>query len=321
MNRFFHRPQLKKDNSGTTTVSTYLTDDSTYSHSIPPFRMSTRSGSHALTIKTVHSLEAELIRLRESTKDALQQSWEEVETLQQQCAAHLDVTNQLEHDVVEARRKEEYWHKRCLEAEFKLLRGDKDGTNKKTDVNNSDKPNKNRSNSINPMFLMTWPSIGSKNKTEDDQNSELIEGMENYDFELEENTDPELDDGKVVELETKLKDRESAISSLEGTVDQHVKAMHSMQAEMRCMMETQRIKEKKNQSTFHRKENFLENRISILEMDVKKKNSCISQQKKKGNDYKKYIGELAGELERVLVILQEAEKNGIKLNFPIDKGN
>lgn len=255
-----------------------------------------------------------MIRLRESTKDALQQSWEEVETLQQQCAAHLDVTNQLENDVVEARRKEEYWHKRCLEAEFKLLRGDQEGNDKKTDGQKQH----NRSHSMNPMFLMSWPSIGLKNKGQDDQDSteEAAEGAVDDAFELEEEeADTELDSAKVLELEAKLKDRESAISSLEGTVDQHVKAMHSMQAEMRCMMETQRLKEKKNQSTFQRKENFLESRITALESDVEKKNSYISSQKKKMIDYKKYIGELAGELERVLGILQEAEKKGINLNF------
>jgi len=258
--------------------------------------------SHAITIKTVHSLEAELIRLRESTKDALQQSWEEVETLQQQCAAHLDVTSQLENDIVEARRKEEYWHKRCLEAEFKLLQG----TNKKND----DSGTKSRSHSLNPMLLMSWPGMGLKNKAHDEQDMEAA----SYTLDVEEgDSDSGLENEKVLELEAKLKDRESAILSLEGTVDQHVKAMHSMQAEMRCMMETQRIKEKKNQNTFKRKESFLEDRISALENDTEKKESCISSQKKKLNDYKKYIEELAGELERVLGILQEAEKNGIKL--------
>lgn len=68
-----------------------------------------------------HSLEAELIRLRESTKDALQQAWEEVETLQQQCTAHLEITAQLEQDLLETKRKEEYWHKRCLESEKLLM--------------------------------------------------------------------------------------------------------------------------------------------------------------------------------------------------------
>ena len=62
------------------------------------------------SVRTVHSLEGELVRLRESTKDALQQAWEEVETLQQQCAAHLEITTQLESDFVETKKKEEYWH-------------------------------------------------------------------------------------------------------------------------------------------------------------------------------------------------------------------
>ena len=68
-----------------------------------------------------HSLEAELIRLRESTKEALQQSWDEVENLQEQCSTHAEIITELENDVVESKKKEDIWHQRCLEAEKQLL--------------------------------------------------------------------------------------------------------------------------------------------------------------------------------------------------------
>jgi hypothetical protein len=66
---------------------TIATTSTAVSQIVNPYAMS----SYIITVKTVQALEAELIRLRESTKDALKQSWEEVETLQQQCAAHLDI--------------------------------------------------------------------------------------------------------------------------------------------------------------------------------------------------------------------------------------
>lgn len=76
---------------------------------------------------------------------------------------------------------------------------------------------------------------------------------------------------KITELETKLKDREQAIGSLEQTVEQHVKAMHSLQAEMQCMMETQRIKEKNTQAIYLRKGTFLQEQLSSLQDDIQKK--------------------------------------------------
>jgi len=263
--------------------------------------------SHSYNAKAVHSLEAELIRLRESTKDALQQSWDEVETLQQQCAAHLDITAQLENEIVEARRKEEYWHKRCLEAEFQLLQTDEnhcDGDCKANAQKKIVSARRQARSLVNPMLFMSWPmirkEISSKSldtKSVDSETQSLSKVNE-----------------KINDLEAKLDDREGAIMSLESTVERHVKAMHSMQAEMQCMMETQRIKEKKIQSNFRRKEKFLDRRITLLENENEKKDAAIKSQKRKSYEYKKYIEELASELERVLGVVQKAEKNGIDFN-------
>ena len=259
---------------------------------------------HSITVKTVHSLEAELIRLRESTKDALQQSWEEVETLQQQCAAHLDIANQLEAGVIEARRKEEYWHKRCLDAEFQLLQqGGKSGNN----LSSSD-PDKSHG------FRMPWQAIGMKGQNQDSDSTVETNSLETESQrEAEDGSSSHKDSEKVAELEAKLNDRESAICSLETTVERHVRAMHSMQAEMQCMMETQRIKEKKGQATYRRKESFLEEQLSNLQNDIEKKEKVIATQKKRSDDYKEYIEELCSELENVLAMLKQAEKNGIDL--------
>lgn len=315
MNHFLsrNRPKFNKETSDSTVSSLASASIEQDLNNPASFvRMSSMSmNNHAMTVKTVHSLEAELIRLRESTKDALQQSWEEVETLQQQCAAHLDITTQLENDVIEARRKEEYWHKRCLDAEFQLLQGSHDKKPEKND-NSASRP------SLNPMLLMTWPSMGLTGFQGNDTPSI------GEDFSLEtksekgDNLSHQESAKAIVDLELKLQDRESAVSSLENTVERHIKAMHSMQAEMQCMMETQRIKEKKNQATFRRKESFLEEQMSTLQKEASKKDGTIASQKKRSTDYKRYIEELASELETVLTILQRAEKNGVDLSSLYD---
>lgn len=294
------------------TICTHSTANSSFTDTMDHhFRIPKTINSHAMTVKTVHSLEAELIRLRESTKDALQQSWEEVESLQQQCSAHLDITTQLENDVIEARRKQEYWHKRCLDAEFKLLQG-----NKKPNTEKPGKTYRNISSSsanvLKPMMssLPSWTGI-MKEKS-DDLSSELSSDDEKADEMASEKVNEQL--AKIEELEMKLQDRESTIDSLERTVERHVKTMHSLQAEMQCMFETQRLKEKKCKDTFRRKESFLEDQISNLQEEVAFKNKSIMSHKKKGEGYKQYIEELSSEMETVLGVLMRAEKHGINLH-------
>ena len=264
------------------------------------------------SVRTVHSLEAELIRLRESTKDALQQAWEEVETLQQQCAAHLEITTQLESDFMDTKKKEEYWHKRCLEAEKQLMQND-------TSYEYSPSSRRSFTNKSEQNFI-SWPSIRMmKNRHADGETNSRITGdsssVNSSSQYLQSSCgtlQPE-DENKQLELEMKISSRDDAIQSLERTVAQHVKAMHTMQAEMQCMMETQRIKEKNAQANFLRKEDVMDKQIAALQEAVEKKSHLITKQKKRISEYKRYIGELTQELERVLAILQLAEAKGIEL--------
>ena len=244
-----------------------------------------------MTVKTVHSLEAELIRLRESTKDALQQSWEEVESLQQQCAAHLEITNQLENDVIEARRKQEYWHKRCLDAEFKLLQCNKQPSTEKQS-----------------LFRTSWNGIKTE-KADDHSLSQL--SLDEETEMLQEKTVEQS--ARIDDLEKKLEDRQSAIESLERTIERQLKSMHSLEGEMQCMIETQRLKEKKGKETFRQKENFLNEQILNLQEDTETKDKRIKSLKKKAEGYKNYIEELSSEMETVLKVLQRAERKGINL--------
>jgi len=266
------------------------------------------------SVKTIHSLEAELIRLRESTKDALQQAWEEVEILQQQCTAHLEIITQTETDLMETKRREEYWHKRCLESEKLLLQ-----------ANNTNDPDSLRSLMSHEKNFISWPSIKlSRRKGTSIEDSSKRPFCENSlsstsfytstSLQSSSRTISESEQEKSKELELKLSSRDSAIESLERTISQHVKAMHTMQAEMQCMMETQRIKEKNAQNNFVRKESLYQKEINILQDTAQKKTVSFAGQKKKINQYKLYIGELTKELERVLTIVQKAEKSGMKLN-------
>jgi len=264
------------------------------------------------SVKTVHCLEDELVKLRDSTKDALQQAWEEVEVLQQQCASHLDITTQLEADFMETKKKENYWHKRCLEAEMKSMQN-----------------NTSESSLLSTKSVLTveggsytgWPS--AKGFARGIQRQASIDTLDHFG---KKNTRPALgdrsmsvqgtstnnlicddDDDYVVNLKTKVTSRESAVRSLERTVAQHVKAMHTMQAEMQCMMEAQRIKEKNAQANYLRKEDIIVKEITSLHQDLDTKLKIIASQKKRIKEYKVYIKELTNELERSLQILQVAE--------------
>lgn len=290
------------------------TSEEEYNRRVSSFKIHSSSiNANAVTRQTIHSLEAELIRLRESTKDALQQSWEEVEALQGQCAAHLDITNQLENDIVEARRKEEYWHKRCLEAEFQLLQSNpqeqesSDNFNRKQTVQNHQ--NDNKAFQFNPLRMPFFKR---------DQDNDSIDGSLHTHPSKFSQEDYQYQSEKVLELESKLQDREVAIRSLEETVERHVKTMHSMQAEMQCMMETQRIKERKSQAMFRKQESFLESQLNEMQNELETKDELMASQKKRSEEYKQYIEDLATELELVMSMLQQSQTNRLSINVHVD---
>jgi len=268
------------------------------------------------SVRTVHCLEAELVKLRESTKDALQQAWEEVEMLQQQCSSHLEITTQLEADFMETKKKEVYWHKRCLEAEKQLMQGNSSEYSPQT--------SKRTVNSMDGIFV-GWPSIRGFGRGVNRQTSlDTIDSgrsskrsLGEYSARMSSSNSMKTDDcdkDLVNDLKVKLTSREKAVQSLERTVAQHVKAMHTMQSEMQCMMETQRIKEKNAQANYLRKEDAYVKQISALREELEKRLKLISSQKKRIGEYKVYIKEVTSELERALKILQIAETNGFEIN-------
>jgi cell division protein FtsL len=269
------------------------------------------------SVRTVHCLEAELVKLRESTKDALQQAWEEVEMLQQQCASHLEITTQLEADFMETKKKEVYWHKRCLETEKQLMQSNPSEY--------SPQLSKRSVTNIEGIFV-GWPSIRgfgrvSMNRQPSidtiDSGKSSKRSLDDYSARMSSSNSMKsecCDKELVNDLKVKLFSREQAVQSLERTVAQHVKAMHTMQSEMQCMMETQRIKEKNAQTNFLRKEDAIVKQISALHAELEKKINLVSSQKKRIGEYKVYIKEVTRELERALKILEVAKANGFEIS-------
>jgi len=65
-------------------------------------------------------LKEEFIRLRNSTRNTLEQSWIERESLQQQCGACDEVIADHNEECIEIRERKEAWKERCLTAEATL---------------------------------------------------------------------------------------------------------------------------------------------------------------------------------------------------------
>jgi len=235
------------------------------------------------------NLDEELFRLRESTKAALQQSWDEVESLQQQCADHLQFTSQLEAQLIEVHEKEETWRLRCLTAEKKL-----ESSQQTTKL----KPFRDTMRSWTNGRSVGLDAVPSS------QSEPNLPGAKT--LISDESAQPEID-GKIEQLSLKLSSRDIAIEGLEQTVEQHVKSMQNIQAEMLCLMETQRIKEKNITESHRRKEERLEKVVEFHRKKLVVKEACVEEHQRKLSDYRIYIEELTGELSKVLQVGQDVE--------------
>ena len=206
-------------------------------------------------------LENELQRLRESTKQALHQSWDEVELLQEELSEHLELSAQVEADLVKSRENEEYWRKRCLEAE--RLAG----------LDQADPA---------PMkFLRKLSStISNRSIIVDDiteSESELLQEKEEM----------------IEELEKTIKDRDENIVALQCEVAKHRQTVTSMESEVRCMIETQRLR-LQHQNT----------QVQVLQSRLEKKGVHVRELDRKLVAYKNYVDELATEIENTLSLGQ-----------------
>jgi len=289
------------------------------------------------------NLEEELFRLRESTRAALQQSWDEVESLQQQCADHLHFTSQLESQLIDVNEREETWRIRCLTAETKLesypqrrdflhptkfrdtMRSWTSGRSLGLDSVSSAQQSETeetklesypqRRDFLHPTkfrdTMRSWTSGRSLglDSVSSTQSEPTLPGAETQTFceSAQSALGYPMIDCQNEQLSLKLSSRDVAIAGLEQTVEQHVKAMQNMQAEMLCLMETQRIKDKIVSESHRRKEERLEKVVEFHRKKLIAKEARVEEHQRKLSDYRIYIEELTGELAKVLQVVQDVD--------------
>jgi len=254
----------------------------------------------------VQALEDELFRLRESTKAALKVSWDEVELLQQQCSTHVAVTNSLAMELDEMRKKEEEWRVRCLAAEAKIQ--------KSSEMNSESQTTRTESLRDNMLTCTANSNLNRNSMTEESSlETEPTLETEKFSHSIPSGTSSiscnSTSDRSNQELMLKISSRDEAIASLEETLNQHVKSMQTMQAEMQCLMQSQQIKQKNMTDSHRRKEERLNKIVESLRKKTEMKDLCVKEHQQKLSNYRIYIEELTGELEKVLKFVHCVENN------------
>lgn len=195
---------------------------------------------YVTTEEDIKLLEEELSKLRNSTKQALRKSWEENEALEKKLADQDQVISRFEEEVSRARLKSQQWKARCRKAEDQLARQEeinkniilahqnkKNGNEEQTKTNEKDDNEspviyEHGKGSLRSFMMKGW---GKKN---DKRNDNHDPSQEDSSVTKEQKTPMEL----IQNLETKITSRDAAIASMEGTLQHHVRTMHTIQREV-----------------------------------------------------------------------------------------
>jgi len=363
--------------------------------------------------KDKRELAEELLWLRETSKAALQESWNEVEDLRCQCAEYAEVETRLNEQLAESRMGEENWRLRCLSAEkikaMQILKEDSNadsitrrrslGTvgeikeNRAQAVKNDfvqqapekntlskfrnkmrswssgnllglDEPAKEVPCSIqNESFIPTARSCASKHSSDrnegyrmtaeanEQQRLDSPTASQSISTSFREHMNPSNDTDAPEEdfffeeecfIETEVQtageaskhnqfylhgnaksqedlsliisSRDEIITTLEQTLNQELNSMQNMQHEMMCLMETQRIKEKRISVSHKQKEERLDKLVVSLRGKLETNDVVHKKQDKNLSECKLYIQELASELEIALKVVKRAEEGGFLTN-------
>jgi len=251
----------------------------------------------------VKDLEEELAKLQSSTKTVVQQSWEEVESLQKKCSDYATLTSSLEASLKAEKEQSDYWRMRFFEAEEKLK--------------STSRPQLSRMSSIRKTLtsITTQQTCSSSTLASEDDMTLDMQSSYIADHEIPAQCNvisPLTED--IKEMELKIESREKAIESLEQTVSQHVDAMQNMQSEMQCMAVTHRIKQKRIADSFSGKIDHLEKVVKALRKKCENKESSVNMYQQKLLDYRTYIEELTEELGNLLGVFQILQSKGIPLD-------
>ena len=222
----------------------------------------------AMVIATINTLEQRLLHLEELSRKSVEQAIEEIEIVeQQQYDAYLSTIIQLEKEIVDRKRKEEYWHKRCLDIESKFLQ-------KRSQENESDDELNHNKCDMMPSSTTTWQA-------------EPLDKPPNTLASVESEQD-ELSGDKH---RNQIPEHDYAEKSSKA-------ALPALQAKMGCMEMTQQNEEKERKSTNHQQSSYMQN-------EMKKKDKLIVSLRKQIDAYEKYTKDLKSELELTLGILKE----------------
>lgn len=210
-----------------------------------------------------NQLNRELISLRKSTRNALQQSWDEVETLQQQCAINAEVIAQHDTVVTQMREQEKAWQGRCLIAEEKL----------------KEKPEEK--NSLRHHHKLSFPQIKPSWVDRDDfqdsatKSQETSEQRDSLRYHKRFSWPQSIrswvgrnNERDNLELVLRISSRDEAILSLEQTLDEKLKSIQDMQTEMKSLVETQRTRENKMRDSHAQKEDHFNDQIESLREEL-----------------------------------------------------
>jgi len=330
---------------------------------------------NGLLEKEKRELAEELIWLRETFKAALQESWNEVECLQSQCAEHVETKSNLNVQLTDSRAEEEVWRLRCLAAEkiqvSGILAAEKiqvsdslrrtrsvlslegiieacpleiddnlqQPSGKKTllkfcdkirswssgnllgmeeDAKSLDIPVTGRTHSCSNKHLSgtdePWYMQDVTNNAHDDDY--FIESVEQTAGETGKANRPNLrgNANSQEDLSLTISSRDQVIVSLEQTINQQLNHMQNLQAEMVCLMEAQRIKDKRLSSVRKREEERLDKLIESLRKKLKESETSAKEHNEELLQCKVYIQELTDELEKMLKIVKKAEEGGFLLD-------
>jgi len=198
-------------------------------------------------------LKEESIRLNRSTRNALQQSWDELESLQKEYA--ISTTRIAQHDdaIDEMRRKEKSWQACCLIAEEKLR--------EKLENNNSLQCN------IKPSPPRRNQSLEDGNDEAKLQETSEQRGSSRYNkilsFPKSQN-----DDQNEIELALKIFCRDEAISSLEKVLDENIESTQDLQTELQSLVVTHRMREKQLYDSHAKKEENFKYQVKTLRKEL-----------------------------------------------------
>mmetsp|Transcript_24539 Transcript_24539/g.28947 ORF Transcript_24539/g.28947 Transcript_24539/m.28947 type:complete len:294 (-) Transcript_24539:119-1000(-) len=252
-------------------------------------------------------LKEEFIRLRNSTRNTLQQSWIERESLHQQCGVCDEVIAIHNEELTEIRDRKEAWKERCLIAEATLQEPSEEkdslrqyrrlslperlrlwaGGNNEQNIETKEiiRPRDSLQDRKRPAFIRSaslpvrlW--VGGN----DDQDKETkLQDISEQRDSLQDHKRPAFtrsissvrvgrkkykDNVHISEFDWKLSSRDAAISSLEKTLNDNLKLTNNMEAEMQSLVETQRIKEKQMYDSHAQKEKKFKEVIESLSKEL-----------------------------------------------------